>query len=84
MLSHIHESHQGIVKSKRRAREVMFQIGRSAKIEDKVGRCPTCADYRNANAFELLIPHEMPDRPWAKTGADMCHYKGQEYLVLVD
>jgi hypothetical protein len=84
MLSRIHESHQGIVKSKRRAREVMFWIGMSAEIEDKVGRCPTCAECRNANTSEPLIPHEMPDRPWAKIGADMCHYKGQEYLVLVD
>jgi hypothetical protein len=62
----------------------MFWIGMSAEIEDKVGRCPTCAECRNANTSEPLIPHEMPDRPWAKIGADMCHYKGQEYLVLVD
>ena len=37
MLSRTHDSHQGIIKSKRRAFEIMFWIGMSAAIEDKVG-----------------------------------------------
>ena len=31
-----------------------------------------------------MIPHEIPDRPWAKVGADIFSFKNQEYLVVVD
>lgn len=84
MLSRVHESHQGVVKSKRRAREVLFWIGMNAQIEDMVLQCPTCAESRNANAAEPLIPHDIPDRPWAKVAADMFHYEGKDYILLVD
>ena len=30
------------------------------------------------------IPHEIPDRPWAKLGADIFSLKDHDYLVVID
>ena len=30
------------------------------------------------------MPHTVPDRPWAKVGADLFELQGQHYLLLVD
>ena len=30
------------------------------------------------------MPHTVPDRPWAKVGADLFEFQGQHYLLLVD
>ena len=32
----------------------------------------------------ILIPHEVPDRPWAKVGVDLFTYGGRNYLICVD
>ena len=62
----IHESHQGIVKSKQRARMILFWPGMNSEIEDAVGSCVACRENRKAQPSESLISHEIPDRPWAK------------------
>ena len=48
MLSRIHESHQGIVKSKQRAKSALFWPGVNSQIEDIVSQCTTCAQFRKA------------------------------------
>ena len=30
------------------------------------------------------MPHAVPDRPWAKVGADLFELQGQHYLLLLD
>ena len=60
MLSRIHENHQGIVKSKQRARSVLFWPGMNRQIEDIVSQCATCAQFRKAQPAEPLISHEDP------------------------
>ena len=62
-LSHIHESHQGIVKSKQCARSVLFWPGMNSQIEDIVSQCTTCAQIKKAQLAKPLISHEIPDRP---------------------
>ena len=49
MLELIHESHQGIVKCKQRARDVLFWPGMSSQIEEKVSQCSLCAQFKRAN-----------------------------------
>ncbi|GFO34956.1 transposon ty3-i Gag-Pol polyprotein [Plakobranchus ocellatus] len=31
-----------------------------------------------------MISHEIPNRPWAKLGADIFHFGGHDYLLVVD
>ena len=84
MLSRIHESHQGIVKSKQHARSVLFWPGMNSQIEDIVSQYPTRTQFRKAQPAEPLISHEIPDRPWSKIATDLYHLNGPQYLVPVD
>ena len=84
MLRKIHESHQGIVKSKQRARSVLFWPGMNHQIEDMVYKCAICQESRNKQPSEPLLSHDIPSRPWAKIAADAFYLNGHDYIVLVD
>ncbi|XP_014676542.1 PREDICTED: sec1 family domain-containing protein 2-like [Priapulus caudatus] len=83
-LKKIHESHQGIVRSKQRARDVLFWPGMSQQIQETVEKCTVCAKYKTDNAKEPLMPHTVPDRPWSKVGVDLFTCNGDDYIVVVD
>lgn len=84
MLKKIHQAHLGIIKCKQRAREILFWPGMGKEIEAMVSQCPTCNENRNSNTKQPLIPHEIPERPWAKVGADLFEFKNANYLLCVD
>ncbi|KAI0211643.1 hypothetical protein LSAT2_003501 [Lamellibrachia satsuma] len=56
----------------------------SADIEETVAQFATCATFRRQNNKQPMIPREIPDRPWAKVGADIFSFKDHDYLVVVD
>ena len=84
MLSRIHESHQGIVKSKQHAQSVLFWPDMNSQIEEIVSQCATCAQFRKAHPTEPLISHEIPDKPLSKIATDLYHLNRPQYLVLVN
>ena len=43
-----------------------------------------CTQHRNSNQREPLLPHDTPQRPWAKVGSDLFEIGGQTFMVLVD
>lgn len=47
MLKLIHQSHLGIMKSKQRAREVLYWSGMSAEIENMIRNCCKCVELQN-------------------------------------
>ena len=84
MLEKIHESHQRIVKSKQRARDVLFWPGMATQIEERVSKCYKCSQHQRAHAKEPMIMPEIPDRSWARIGADIFEHDGHSYLLCVD
>ena len=84
MLELIHESHQGIVKCKQRARDIVFWPGMSSQIEEKVSQCSLCAQFQRAQPREPMIIQDLPDRMWSKVGTDLFEYNGVHYLLCVD
>ena len=84
MLEKIHESHQGIVKSKQHARDLLFWPGMMTQIEEQVAKCFKCSQYQTAHAKEPMIITETPERPWSKIAADLFEYQGNGYLLCVD
>ena len=84
MLECIHESHQGIVKCKSRARSVLYWPGMSQQIEDLVARCEICEKYQPANAKQPMLPHDLPSRPFQKVALDFLEFNGKNYLVVTD
>ena len=53
-------------------------------IEHEVKKCPVCNRYSKGNQKELMIPHDIPNRPWEKLGADYFSFAGKDYLLVVD
>ena len=84
MLSSLHEGHLGMEKCRARAREIMYWPNMCTDIEETVAQCATCATFRRQNNKQPMIPHEIPDRPWAKVDADIFSFKDHDYLVVVD
>ena len=84
MLSRLHEGHMGIEKCRARARDIMYWPNMSADIEETVAQWATCATFRRQNNKQPMIPHDIPDRPWTKVGADIFSFKDHDYLVVVD
>ena len=69
----IHESNQGIVKCKQRARDILVWPRMPSQIEERVANC------------SILYPvPEPPDRPWSKIGTDLFEFNGVHYLLSVD
>ena len=83
-LQKLHQSHQGIEKTKILARESIFWPGMNSQIEELVSNCSTCLHHASANQREPLHPHEIPSRPWKKVGTDLFDWNGKPYLIVVD
>ncbi len=84
MLRIIHQPHLGMVKSKQRARDLIYWPGMNKQIEDMIAKCSTCLEHRNNLPREPMIPHPIPDLPWNKVGSDLFHLNGNNYLLTVD
>lgn len=84
MLTLIHSSHLGVEKCKRRARDVLYWPGMNAEIEDVVLKCQVCSTYQRSNSKEPMLSYPVPQRPWARVGADLFELNSRNFLVLVD
>lgn len=84
MLHLLHEGHLGIEKTKAIARSCLYWPGISSEIEETVSRCPVCNSHRRKQQREPMMPHEVPQRPWAKVGVDLFQFAAKDYLLVVD
>ena len=83
-LQNLHQSHQGIEKTKRLARESIFWPGMNSQIEELMSNCSTCLHHASANQREPLHLHEIPSRSWQKVGTDLFDWNGKPHLIVVD
>uniref|UniRef100_A0A3B3SWI2 Gypsy retrotransposon integrase-like protein 1 n=1 Tax=Paramormyrops kingsleyae TaxID=1676925 RepID=A0A3B3SWI2_9TELE len=84
MLGLIHKSHLGMVKSKQRAREVLYWPGMNAEIEQVIRDCSTCADFQNRLPREPLKLTEAPLFPFEEVASDLFEFEGKHYVLIVD
>jgi hypothetical protein len=84
ILQLIHNGHLGIVKCKRRARDVLYWPGINSQIEEIVSKCDICQSLRRKQQKEPLIPHSVPARPWSKIACDIFEFDKVHYQIVVD
>jgi hypothetical protein len=84
VLQKLHESHQGSVRTKQRARSVVYWPGIDNDIENVILSCKKCQDLLPANCKEPIITKPKPARPFQEVAGDFCCYGGKNYLILVD
>ncbi|XP_012936958.1 uncharacterized protein K02A2.6 [Aplysia californica] len=84
MLSRIHDGHLGVSKCRERAKSSIWWPGLSSEIQEVVSRCDHCQRKRPAQPSEPLNRTALPKRPFQMVGADLCNYKGHDYLFVSD
>ncbi|KAL4134936.1 hypothetical protein QTP88_006616 [Uroleucon formosanum] len=84
MLRRIHESHQGIEKSKQLAKQHVYWPGIMSDITNLVLTCLVCNKYNRTNKKTELMSHEIPKIPFDKVGADIAQLGEKEYLIIVN
>lgn len=84
MLQHMHEGHLGITNTKSLVRGIIYWPCMNSDIENYIQNCQTCLKYRKSNTPQPLMPHEIPDLPWQKVGADIFQFESKYYVLIVD
>lgn len=80
----LHAAHQGMVKSKQLARDLLYWPGVNKQIEDMVSRCSACQEHRPMQAKEPLLSTPIPTRPWEHVAADLFDCLDAKWLICVD
>ena len=84
ILSKIHEGHLGITKCRERAKQSVWWPGISGEIQRLVSSCSHCEQKMHTYRKEPIMSTPLPNRPFQMVGADICDFKGQNYLVVID
>ena len=84
VLAQLHESHQGSVRTKQRARLAVYWPGIDNDIDNVILTCKMCQDLLPSNVKEPITCKPTPARPFQEVAGDFCSYAGQDYLILVD
>lgn len=80
ILEKLHIAHQGVQRTKAKARKVLYWPGMTRDIEMTVEKCMQCQQFQPQQQKEPLVPELL----WMKVEADIFQLKGQSYLLLVD
>ncbi|XP_043234951.1 uncharacterized protein K02A2.6-like [Amphibalanus amphitrite] len=83
-LERLHASHQGVERTKRRARQVVYWPFLDSDIANHVGACPACQQYLPSQQKEPLMPEKTPSRVFEAVSADYFAWAGRTFLVYAD
>lgn len=83
-LERLHQAHQGINSTLRRARQSIYWPTMAEEIKAVISSCRTCARDSPMQQREPILNHERPAEPWTKLGADLLKMNGNNYLVITD
>lgn len=85
VLSEVHTSHLGIVKTKAEIRSRFWFPGVDEAVERMIGSCDVCIQLRPAPARAAPVPWTRPREAFSRVHADFLGpVNGRMYLVLVD
>ena len=84
MLERLHESHQGIERTKRRARLSIYWPRIDSDIENMIKSCRDCEIDLPSQCKEPIMHHDPPERIFQHQAADLFTYRGYQFLVVTD
>jgi len=84
VLSQLHESHQGSVRTKQRASCTVYWPGMDNAIDNLILNCQKCQDRLPSNAKEPIIQKPRPSQAFQEIAVDLCTDAGRNYLIIVD
>ncbi|XP_043236499.1 uncharacterized protein K02A2.6-like [Amphibalanus amphitrite] len=83
-LEALHDAHQGIERSKRRARQTVWWPGITSDIVNTVGNCAACQERRSSLPQEPMATEPLPSRIFEDVSSDLFSHAGRDYFVYVD
>ena len=84
VLERLHNAHQGMDRTKRRARQSCYWPGMNSEIENMVSKCRECLKYKPSKVKEELQPRPVPTQPWQKVGSDLFEIKRRNFVIITD
>ena len=84
ILQTLHSSHQGMVKTKRRARMTVYWPAINSDIENITESCWKCQENQPSNRKEPMITEPAPTRVFEQVSIDYFFTGGSAFLVYVD
>jgi len=82
-LAKCHEGHQGIEKTRARARQFIYWPGLSVEIGTFVDNCNVCIKFSSVR-HEPVVEFPLPGGPWEELACDLFEFYGKHYLIVVD
>ena len=83
-LSQLHDSHQGIARTRERARLISYWPLIDKDIERVVRACKKCEKSLPSHVKEPLLSPRKPTRIFEHLSADLFSYGGRNFLVVTD
>ena len=83
-LDALHDSHQGIDRTKRRARQTVWWPGINSDITNTVSSCNACQERRASLPQEPMVNEPPPSRIFEDMSSDIFTFAGRDFLVCVD
>nr|XP_029730519.1 uncharacterized protein K02A2.6-like [Aedes albopictus] len=56
----------------------------SSDIPNMVDNCSICQEHQRCNTKSTIVTKDVPDLPFERVASDLFHFRGAEYLVIVD
>ena len=84
ILKKLHLSHQGVEKTRLRARTCVYWRGIDKDIEEITRDCDVCLKFCRKEQKQSMIPRDLPASPWQYLGTDLFEVDNHSYLILAD
>ena len=84
VLCRLHAAHQGINRTRARARESIFWPGLSNEIQDMVRSCEVCQVHQPSQQQEPMLQDPIPDRIFQSVSSDIFSIGHKYFVVYVD
>lgn len=84
VLCQLHAAHQGSVRTKLRARQVVYWPSIDYDINNIILTCKQCQDSLPSHPPEPMISKQQPSQPLREIAIGFWSYGGQQFLVIVD
>lgn len=80
----LHSAHQGSVRTRQRAKQVVYWPGIDNDIDNIILQCKQCQETLPSQPREPHITKPRPTRPFQEIAIDYCTYGGQQFLIIID
>ena len=84
VLKRLHSSHQGIVKTRQRARQTVYWPGIDNDVTNTVNACKDCQELLPSLQKEPMMSETEPSRPFQSVSTDYFDHAGKPYLIYTD